>query len=174
MVQPALPAAARTDKRNDIQGSKKRRRVMQVILQEDVAKLGKAGDVVNVREGYGRNFLLPQKKAVSADPKKLKQLEHQKRVVAAKQAKAVAAARELADKMKEVSLTIGREAGEEDKLFGSVTVKDVVDALRAEGYVVDRHAVLLDAPIKQLGIFEIGVRLHAEVTATVKLWVVKK
>lgn len=147
---------------------------MQVILQEDVAKLGKAGDVVNVREGYGRNFLLPQKKAVVADPGNIKQLEHQKRVVTAKQAKARSVAEALAGKMNAVSLTISREAGEEDKIFGSVTVKDIAEALRAEGYVVDRYAIALENPIKQLGIFEIGVRLHPEVTATVKLWVVKK
>lgn len=147
---------------------------MQVILQEDVAKLGKAGDVVNVREGYGRNFLLPQKKAVVADPGNIKQLEHQKRVVTAKQAKARSVAEALAGKMNAVSLTISREAGEEDKIFGSVTVKDIAEALRAEGHVVDRYAIALENPIKQLGIFEIGVRLHPEVTATVKLWVVKK
>ena len=147
---------------------------MQVILQEDIAKLGKAGDVVNVREGFGRNYLLPQKKAVVADPKNIRQLEHQKRVVAAKQAKVRGAAEELAAKLANVSLTISREAGEEDKIFGSVTVKDIHEALRAEGHTVDRHAVALEAPIKQLGIFEIPVKLHAEVTATVKLWVVKK
>lgn len=147
---------------------------MQVILQEDVAKLGKAGDVVNVREGYGRNFLLPQKKAVVADSGNIKQLEHQKRVVTAKQAKARSVAEALAGKMNAVSLTISREAGEEDKIFGSVTVKDIAEALRAEGHVVDRYAIALENPIKQLGIFEIGVRLHPEVTATVKLWVVKK
>ncbi len=147
---------------------------MQVILQEDVAKLGKAGDVVNVREGFGRNFLLPQKKAVLADPKNMKQLEHQKRVVTAKQAKVRAAAEEAAKKLASVSVTIGREAGEEDKLFGSVTVKDIADALRAEGHVFDRHAIALESPIKQLGIFDVPVKLHAEVTATVKVWVVKK
>nr|HPM41839.1 50S ribosomal protein L9 [bacterium] len=132
------------------------------------------GDVVNVREGFGRNFLLPQKKAVLADPKNLKQLEHQKRVVTAKQAKARAAAEETAKRLSSVSVTIGREAGEEDKLFGSVTVKDISDALRNEGHVFDRHAIVLESPIKQLGIFDVPVKLHAEVTATVKVWVVKK
>lgn len=147
---------------------------MQVILQEDVAKLGKAGDVVNVREGYGRNFLLPQKKAVVADPKNIRQLEHQKRVVTAMQAKVRGVAEELAAKLASVSLTISREAGEEDKIFGSVTVKDIHEALRIEGHTVDRHAVQLETPIKQLGIFDIPVKLHSDVTATVKLWVVKK
>ncbi len=147
---------------------------MQVILQENVVKLGQAGDVVNVREGYGRNFLLPQGKAVVADPKNLKQLEHQKRVVAAKQLKRKQESEELSTKLSNVSLTISREAGEEDKLFGSVTAKDIIDGLRNEGYIIDRHALELAAPIKDLGVFEVPVKLHAEVTATVKVWVVKK
>lgn len=147
---------------------------MQVILQEDISNLGKAGEVVNVREGFGRNFLLPQKKAVEADPKNLKQLEHSKRVIGAKQAKVKKAAVELAEKLKTVSITIGRESGEEDKLFGSVTSKDIHAALRQENFILDRHAILLDEPIKQLGIFDVAVRLHPEVTQTVKVWVVKK
>lgn len=147
---------------------------MQVILQEDVTHLGKAGDVVIVREGYGRNYLLPQKKAVMADPKNMKQLTHQKRVVEARQLKVKKAAMEVAEKLQGVSLTISREAGEEDKLFGSVTVKDVADALRNEGHIIDRHLIDLAAPIKQLGIFDIPVKLHSEVTGIVKVWVVKK
>lgn len=147
---------------------------MQVILQEDIAKLGKAGEVVSVREGFGRNFLLPQKKAVLADPKNLKQLDHQKRSIAAKQQKARKVAGEFADKLGKLSITIAREVGEEDKLFGSVTIKDVADALRAEGHIIDRHNIQLAAPIKELGIFDIPVKVHSEVTATVKVWVVKK
>ncbi len=147
---------------------------MQVILQEEVKDLGKAGEIVNVREGYGRNFLIPNKKAVLANPKNVKQLEHEKRVVAAKQLKLKKSAEDIASKLKELSITIGRDAGEEDKLFGSVTAKDIVDALRNEGHIIDRHAVILDAPIKQIGIFDVPVKLHQEVTATVKIWVVKK
>jgi large subunit ribosomal protein L9 len=147
---------------------------MQVILQEDVRNVGKAGEIVEVREGFGRNFLLPQKKAVVAEPGNLKALEHQKRVVAARQQKLKAAASEIAKKLEAVSLTIGRESGEEDKLFGSVTNKDIVDALRTEGFTIDRHDLVLAEPIKQLGIFEVPVKLHPEVTGTVKVWVVKK
>ena len=147
---------------------------MQLILQEDIGTLGRAGDIVNVRDGYGRNFLLPKKKAVLADPKNVKELEHQKRAVASKQIKAKKAAEELAAKFSSVSLTIARDAGEEDKLFGSVTVKDIAEALRNEGYTIDRYAIELKTPIKQIGIFEVPVRLHSEVTATVKVWVVKK
>lgn len=147
---------------------------MQVILQEDVGNLGKAGEVVTVRDGYGRNFLLPKKKAVVADPTNMRQLEHHRRVVAATQLKVKRAAEDLAKKLAGVSLTIGREAGEEDKIFGSVTMKDIADALRTEGHVIDRHAIQLEAPIKQLGIFDIPVKLHAEVFGTIKVWVVKK
>jgi len=147
---------------------------MQVILQEDVHNLGNAGDIVIVRDGYGRNFLLPKKKAIAADPKNVKQLEHNKRVVAAKQQKVKHKAEELAEKMKELSITIAREAGEEDKLFGAVTSRDICDALRNEGYVLDRHDIHLEAPIKQIGIFDINIRLHAGVTGVVKVWVVKK
>lgn len=147
---------------------------MQVILQEDIQKLGKAGDVVNVRDGYGRNFLLPKKKAIIAQPNNLKQLEHQKKVVAALQLKRKKEAEVLSGKIAALSITIGREAGEEDKLFGSVTTKDVSEALRNEGFIVDRHDLVLEAPIKQLGIFEIPIKLHPEVTGTVKVWVVKK
>jgi len=147
---------------------------MQLILKEDVPNLGKAGDVVDVRDGYGRNFLLPRKKAIKAAPNNLRQLEHQKKVVSALQLKRRRTAEELAQKIADLSLTISRDAGEEDKLFGSVTTKDIAEALRGEGYVVDRHDINLEAPIKQLGIFDVPVKLHPEVTGTVKVWVVKK
>ncbi len=147
---------------------------MQVILQEDVAKLGKAGDVVNVKEGFGRNYLLPKKKAVPADLGNLKQMEHHKREVAAKQLKVKKAAQELAKKFSSLSIIIARESGEGDKLFGSVTSKDIADALRAEGHFVDRHALILPEPIKALGVFEVQIKLHSDVTATVKVSVAKK
>lgn len=147
---------------------------MQVILQENVPQLGKAGDVVTVKEGYGRNFLLPSGKAVMADPKNLRMLDHQKRVVAAKEMKRKSEAEDIARKLGELSVTISREVGEAEKLFGAVTTKDIAESLRREGYAIDRHDIKLDEPIKQLGIFDVGVKLHAEVTGTVKVWVVKK
>jgi large subunit ribosomal protein L9 len=147
---------------------------MQVILQVDVPSIGRAGDVVNVREGFGRNYLLPRKKAVVANPGNLNELEHHKRVVGAKIAKMKKSAEELSAKLEGVSITISRESGEEDKLFGSVTVKDISDALRGEGFTIDRHDIVLDAPIKKLGIYDVSVRLHPEVHSTVKVWVVKK
>ncbi|MBN1283251.1 MAG: 50S ribosomal protein L9 [Proteobacteria bacterium] len=147
---------------------------MQVILQQDVPSLGRAGDVVIVREGYGRNYLLPKKLAVVADTGNIKQLEHHKRVVAAKLSKMKKSALDLSTRLSQVSITIARESGEEDKIFGSVTGKDLADALRGEGFTIDRHDIRLDEPIKALGIFEVPVRLHPEVTGTVKVWVVKK
>jgi len=147
---------------------------MQVILTVDIQSLGRAGEIVDVREGYGRNFLLPQKKAVLADPKNLKMMEHQKRVVASKQEKIKRQAKELLDKLASTSVTISREAGEDDKLFGSVTTKDIADSLRREGFEIDRHYIHLDHPIKSLGVFEVPVKLHAEVAGNIKVWVVKK
>ncbi|HPW44750.1 MAG TPA: 50S ribosomal protein L9 [bacterium] len=147
---------------------------MQVILYQDVPNLGRAGEIVKVKEGYGRNYLVPRKLAVIANPANIKELEHQKRIVSAKQAKLKKHAEEIASKMKDLSLTIAREAGEEEKLFGSVTSKDIIAALRNEGFIIDRRDLQLEAPIKQIGIYDIPVRLHAEVTGTVKVWVVKK
>jgi large subunit ribosomal protein L9 len=147
---------------------------MEVILREDIASLGKAGKLVKVKEGYARNFLLPQKKAVAADAKNVRMLEHQKRVAEARQKKLRKTAEESAAKLAVLSVTIEREAGEEDKLFGSVTAKDIADALRREGAVVDKRTINVKEPIKQIGVFDIEIKLHPEVVGTVKVWVVKK
>lgn len=147
---------------------------MQVILQENIPSLGKAGDIISAKEGYARNYLIPKGLAVVADTKNVKQLEHQKKVVAAKESKRKKEAEELSEKLGQLSITISREAGEGEKIFGAVTSKDVSDSLRKEGYAIDRHSIKLDEPLKQLGIFDVPVKLHSEVTATVKVWVVKK
>ena len=147
---------------------------MQVILQQDVRNLGNAGDIVNVKNGYGRNYLIPKQIAVFADPKNVRELEHQKKVVVSKQLKAKKAAEDISAKLAGLSITVSREVGEEEKIFGSVTVKDIADAVRNEGYMIDRHDIKLEAPIKKLGIFDVKVRLHAEVEGTLKVWVVKK
>ena len=155
---------------------------MQVILREDIKSLGKAGEVVKVKDGYARNFLLPQGKALQADPKNLKELEHHQKAVAARQSKLRKQAEELAQKLSQVSLTLRRQAGgnaaasagEAEKIFGSVTTKDISDALRRENLPVDKKLIVLSAPIKQLGVFEASVKLHPEVTATLKIWVVKE
>lgn len=147
---------------------------MEVILREEVHGLGKAGELVKVREGYARNYLLPQKKAVLADPKNVKQLEHQKRMAEASEKKIKKAAEEAANKLSSISVTIEREAGEEDKLFGSVSGKDIADALRKQGATIDKRQIQLAEPIKQIGEYSVNIKLHSEVTAAVKVWVVKK
>lgn len=166
---------------------------MQVILQEDVIKLGQAGDVVTVREGFARNFLLPQLKAVVADPKNLKMLEHQKRVISVKQAKLKAEALQFAEKLAKASLTLQREAGiipepeevplpakegevkePEERIFGSVTTRDVAEALRHAGFTIDRRDIVIKEPIRKLGKYEVAVKLQAGVVATIHVSVVKK
>jgi len=147
---------------------------MEVILQEDIPTLGKAGEIVKVREGYGRNYLLPQKKAVLADRKNIKQLEHHQKAIAAQQAKISKQADEIRSKLEGHSVTIAKEAGEEDKLFGSVTAHEIAESLRMEGFAIDKRMVHLAEPIKAIGVFDVPVKLLTDVTATVKVWVVKK
>lgn len=145
---------------------------MKLILREDVPALGKAGDVVGVRRGYGRNFLVPQGKAVMATRAKLCELEHERGVALTAQAKRTAQARGIADKLNAQSLVIARKVGETEKIFGSVTALDVAEALAAQGLAVDRHLIHLSEPIKSLGQFEVEVKLHGDVTAKVKVTVV--
>ncbi len=146
---------------------------IEVILKEDIKSVGKAGDIVKVSPGFARNFLLPQGKAVQANPGNVKEMEHHKRAVQASQAKLKKQSEELANHIATLSVTIKKEAGEGDKLFGSVTSKDIADALRAQNILVDKKIVILAEPIKQLGIYEVSLKLHSEVTANVKVLVVK-
>jgi large subunit ribosomal protein L9 len=147
---------------------------MDVILIENVSNLGTVGDLLKVKDGYARNYLLPNKLAILATPKSMKQFEHQKRVVAQRVAKMKAAASDMKARVEALSCTIARQAGEEDKLFGSVTSRDIADAMTDAGVEIDRRAIQLDAPIKTTGNFEISVKLHQDVVATLKLWVVAK
>ncbi|OGQ40206.1 MAG: 50S ribosomal protein L9 [Deltaproteobacteria bacterium RIFCSPLOWO2_01_44_7] len=146
---------------------------MEVILKEDVKTLGKAGEIVKVKPGFARNFLLPQGKAVKADRSNLKELEHHKKAGEARQTKLKKQADDLGVKISLLSVTIKREVGEGDKLFGSVTSKDIADALRSESILIDKKMIQLASPIKELGVFDIPVKLHAEVTANLKVWAVK-
>jgi len=147
---------------------------MKIILREDVTNLGKAGEIANVRDGYGRNFLIPYGKAVLASEKNVRQLEHQKRVIFQQQAKLKASAEAVAQKLGSLQVTISRKVGEQDKLYGSVTNKDIADALAKLGAEVDRHTIDLPEPIRALGTFDVPVKLHSAITATVKVWVVKE
>jgi large subunit ribosomal protein L9 len=146
---------------------------VKVILKEDVEKLGRAGVVVNVAGGYGRNFLIPRKLAVVATGKNLKALEHEKRVVAEHQRKSRQGAEALARRIAETTVTLTHLAGEEGKLFGAVTSREIGEALSREGIAVEKRQILLEEPIKQLGEYRVPVKLHPEVTAELQVWVVK-
>jgi large subunit ribosomal protein L9 len=147
---------------------------MKVILVEDVKSLGKSGDQVNVAEGYARNFLIPKKLALGASPANQRVYENEAKARAKKHEKEKADAAVLASKLGSLSLTISRMAGEDDKLFGSVTNGDIAEALAKEGFKVDKRDIELLEHLKALGIFEVPVKLHPEVTAIVKVWVVKQ
>lgn len=145
---------------------------MKVILRETLPNLGQAGDVVDVRPGYGRNYLIPQGKAVMATVGNVRRIEHEKRVALAQQAKIKASASDLATRLAAVELTIARKVGEQEKLYGSVTSLDIAEALAAQNLEIDRRQIHLDEPIRSLGTFEVPVKLHAEVTQPVKVVVV--
>lgn len=144
---------------------------MQIILQEDVEKVGTRGQLVEVAEGYARNFLLPKKLALEATPGNLKRLEKMRTAFAKKTAVEKDSAQKLAELLAGVSLTLARKAGENDQLFGSVTSGDISEALAAEGYNVEKRKIVLADPIKLVGEYEIPVKLHREVTTNVKLTV---
>ncbi len=142
---------------------------MEVILLHDMDKLGVRGQIVNVADGYGRNYLLPKKLAVAATPQNRKWVEQQRVRFLKQSAKEKEEAEDLAKLLADVSLTFARRAGEQGTLFGSVTAIDVADGLKAQGFQIDRRKVHLDPPIKLLGEYDVAIRLHREVTATVKV-----
>jgi large subunit ribosomal protein L9 len=147
---------------------------MRVILREEIEKLGAAGEVVSVRDGYGRNYLLPRGLAVIATEKDVARFEHDKRVIAARAAKMQKELGAQADKLSQVSVSITAATGEGDKLYGSVTSRDITEALKAQGVNIDSKKLHLAEPIKTLGMTEVPVKLGPNVTATIKVWVVKK
>jgi large subunit ribosomal protein L9 len=147
---------------------------MEVILREDVDKLGNRGQVVKVAAGYARNFLLPKRLAVTATASNKKIIEQERQSHLRKDAKLEVEAQDLARLVNSVTVTIKQKAGENDQLFGSVTSKDVADALAAQNFVIDRRKIVLDEPIKQLGEFKVVVRLHKDVTAEVTVVVAKE
>ncbi|MDA8082794.1 MAG: 50S ribosomal protein L9 [Nitrospiraceae bacterium] len=147
---------------------------MKVFLREDVKSLGRIGDIVNVSDGYARNYLLPQKLAVEANTKNIKEFEHNKRIIQEKAAKVRDENKALADKLAALTLTIRAKAGEEDKLFGSVTNMDIAEALKAEGHDIDKKKIHIDEPIKRLGAFTAEVKLPQDITAAIKINVVQE
>lgn len=147
---------------------------MQLILTQDVDHLGKAGDLVTVKPGYGRNYLLPQGMAVSASARNRSRLEHNRRVIEARVAKERGAAEQVAERINGMTLQFERLVGTEDKLFGSVTSRDIASQLEVAGIHVDARRIRLAEPVKALGKYEVDIRLGAGVVATLKFWVVGK
>lgn len=146
---------------------------MQVILKENVEHLGHIGDIVKVAPGYARNYLLPRGLAIEATEKNAKALEHAKRQLAYKKDKELQGARALAERIEAITLTLTHQAGEEGRLFGSVTNMELAEQLKANGLDIDRKKILLAEPIKQIGEFAVPVKIHPQITATLKGSVVK-
>ena len=147
---------------------------IHVILQQDVHNLGKTGEVVKVRPGVARNYLLPNQLAAAATTNNVNRLAHEKRQAEARNAKAKAATQEIATKISGTSVSLARKTGEDGKLFGSVTTKEIEAALAEKGVVVDRRKIVLAEPIKHTGTFELPVKLGYDVTATIKVEVTAK
>ncbi len=147
---------------------------MKLLLKEDVTGLGFCGDEVEVKDGYGRNFLIPNGKALLATPKNLKQFKHQKSIVNGRLKKVKAAADALAQEIGKVTCTLKKKVGDQGKLFGSVTTQEISESLRAQGVELDRRKIQLGEPIKSLGDFEVSVKLHPDVTAKVKVIVMQE
>ncbi len=147
---------------------------MEVILKQDIDKLGKAGTVVKVKDGFARNFLIPNSLAVSLTPANLKKLEEEKQRKIHELEKANKEFEELGRKLANLSLTMPALTQEEDRLYGSITSQDIANLLKEEGFNINKNSIILDEPIKSLGIYEIPIKLHREVTAKIKVWIVKK
>ena len=144
---------------------------MKVILTKDLDNLGRAGALVDVKTGYGRNYLLPRNLAVLATAKNIRQLDHQKSGILARAAKERQNMTSMAQKLSAIEVKFTRKVGEQNKLFGSVTSKDVHEQLAAQGYQIERRQVHLPEPLKEVGTHEVEVKLHPEVTAKVKVTV---
>ena len=144
---------------------------MKVLLKEDVPKLGSVGDEVEVKDGYGRNFLIPKGKALLATPKNLKQFRHQKSIVDHKVKKFKGIAQEIADQLAKLSLSVKKKVGEQGKLFGAVTSQEIAELVSAQGIEIDRRKIQLSEPIKSLGEFKIPIKLHPEITGEFTLTV---
>ncbi len=147
---------------------------MDVILCEDIKNLGKTGDVIHVKEGFARNFLLPKKKAYPATQANIKRIEKRKQELKQKAEEQKVQAQELAEQLSHISCTVAVEVNDIEKMYGSVTEKEISQAITSEGFEVDINAIRLEKPIEELGIYEVAVNLHPEVEAKVRVWVTKK
>lgn len=147
---------------------------MKVILRKNFDQLGKVGDVVNVKDGYARNFLLPRQIAYQATEGNIRALEEEKKQILKRDAKELEEAQKLQVELEKVSVTIPVKVGEEEKIFGTVTSQMIADGLKEKGFDIDKRKIEIAEPIKALGIYSVAIKLHANVTATVKTWVVRE
>lgn len=145
---------------------------MKVILKEDVPSLGKAGQIINVKDGYARNFLFPKGLAILADEKNIKLLDYQKKKIEEEAKKKRQDAESVVQRLSEIQITIKAKTGEDQKLFGSVTSKDIAEALGKEGFSIDKKQVNIVEPIKRLGEYEVELKLHSNIMAKVKVNIV--
>jgi len=147
---------------------------MEIILVKQVKDLGAEGDVVKVADGSARNFLIPQGFAISATKSSLKKIDEIRQSKIKREQKEKVQAEKLADKIAAVSLSIARQVGEDGKLFGSVTTQDIAKALDKEGIEIDRRKIMLEEPLREIGVFSVQIKLHPEVNGTIKVWVVEE
>jgi large subunit ribosomal protein L9 len=147
---------------------------VKVILTQTVERLGKAGDCVNVKDGFARNYLFPKNMAKDATPGNIKALESLKKKQAIEDANRLQCAKDLSGKIQGLSITISAKAGEEEKLFGAVTAEMISKALEAEGISIDKKEIVIDEPIKRLGVYQVDVKVHPEVKANLRVWIVKE
>ena len=147
---------------------------MEVILRQAIENLGKPGDVVKVKPGYARNFLLPRGLAYEATPGNLKRIQQERDRLEAAENERRSGAQSVADRLEQVSLTFSARVGEEGKLFGSVTAADIAQQLDAQGFTIEKRQIDLHEPIKALGVYKVPVRLHADVKPEIRVWVIKQ
>ncbi|MEW6068191.1 MAG: 50S ribosomal protein L9 [Nitrospirota bacterium] len=147
---------------------------MKVILKSDVNNVGKMGEIVNVSDGYARNYLVPKGLAVEANTKNIKLVDHQKRMILEKAKKVRNVAQEMSNKISSMTLLIKANAGEEGRLFGSVTTMDIAELLKKEGVEIDKKKITLDEPIKRLGTYSVNIKLHSDISTQVALQVVQE
>jgi large subunit ribosomal protein L9 len=147
---------------------------MKIILRQDYENLGKVGDLIEVKRGYGMNYLIPKKIAYPAKPNYIRLVQEEQRQKSLLVNKQKKGAEQLAKKMENVSVTLAVSVGEGDKMFGSITNQDIEEGLKKQGYEIDRKNIILEEPIKALGIYSVPIKLHPEIEVKIKVWVVKE
>ena len=147
---------------------------MRIILRQDVENLGMMGEVVTVKDGYARNYLIPRQMAYYASPTAVEKIEKEKEIYMQKRAEQKSAAEALADKFNELQVTIAMKVGDEGKLFGAVTTQMISEELKLQGYEIDKREITIPDPIKTLGVFQVKIKLHPEVLANLKVWVISE